>query len=340
LKLLPVLLTALALLGSVQAQTHDDGRTVAVKPAVAYKAPSVEQWLMRLHASAHQSAYVGTFVVTTSHAMSSAKIWHVREGEQQIERVEALSGVPRSTYRRNDQVVTYLPQSRLAITEKRASLGLFPSLLSQADSSIARFYQLQPVGHDRVAGFVTDVVELKARDSLRFGYRIWTTQSTGLVVKLQTLDTFNGVLEQAAFSELQLAKPLSWGKLSAMMDDTEGYTVKTPELMPTSAEHEGWRLRKTVPGFRSMSCYKHLQAQPETRAGPLQWVFSDGLASVSLFIETFDAARHHRTLPQETFAVGATRMLTRRVGAWRLTVVGEVPVQTLEMFAAGLERKN
>lgn len=340
MKRLTLWLTVLTLVGAVQAQSLEEGLVAVAKPGTVHTAPNIEQWLMRLHDAARQRAYVGTFVVTTSHAMSSAKIWHVCEGNQQIERVDALSGVPRSTYRRNDQVVTYWPQSRVAIAEKRASLGLFPSQLNQADSSIARFYQLQSVGHDRVAGFMTDVVELKPRDMLRFGYRIWTTHATGLVVKLQTLDATFGVLEQAAFSELQLAKPLSWDKLSAMMDNTEGYLVKTPELTPTSADQEGWQLKQAVPGFRPMNCYKHLQARPDAHVGPVQWVFSDGLASVSVFIETFDDTRHHRTLPQETFAVGATRMLTRRAGAWWLTVVGEVPVQTLEMFAARLERKR
>ncbi len=330
MKFLTLLLVLLTLVGSAQAQSHEAGHT----------APSVEQWLLRLHDAAHKNAYVGTFVVTTSHAMSSAKIWHVCEGEQQIERVDALSGVPRSTYRRNDQVMTYWPQSRLAMAEKRTALGLFPNLLNQADSSIARFYELQLVGHDRVADFLTDVVELKPRDPLRFGYRIWTTQASGLVVKLQTLDSTAAVLEQAAFSELQLAKPMSWDKLNALMDNTHGYEVKTPGLTSTSAEQQGWRLRQAVPGFRSMQCYQHQQAQPDAHVGPLQWVFSDGLASVSLFIETFDPTRHHRALTQETFALGATRMLTRRAGAWWLTVVGEVPVQTLEMFAARLERKK
>lgn len=330
MKFLTVLLALLTLMGSLQAQSSEPENTT----------PSVAQWLLRLHDAAHKNAYVGTFVVTTSHAMSSAKIWHVCKGEQQIERVDALSGVPRSTYRRNDQVMTYWPQSRLAMAEKRTSLGLFPSLLTQADLSIAQFYELKPVGHDRVADFLTDVVELKPRDPLRYGYRIWTTQATGLVVKLQTLDAVEGVLEQAAFSELRLATPMSWDQLSAMMDNTRGYEVKTPGLASTSAEQQGWRLRQAVPGFRSMQCYQHQQAKPDARVGPLQWIFSDGLASVSLFIETFDPARHHNALAQETFALGATRMLTRRVGAWWLTVVGEVPVQTLELFAAGLERKK
>jgi sigma-E factor negative regulatory protein RseB len=43
---------------------------------------------------------------------------------------------------------------------------------------------------------------------LRFGYRIWSERRSGLVVKLQTLDGESRVVEQSAFSELQLDAPV------------------------------------------------------------------------------------------------------------------------------------
>lgn len=88
---------------------------------------SVSEWLMRMHEASRRRAYVGTFVVSAGGTMSSARIWHVCDGEQQMERVESLTGVHRSTFRRNQQVVTFLPESRVVITEKRESLGLFPN---------------------------------------------------------------------------------------------------------------------------------------------------------------------------------------------------------------------
>lgn len=340
MKRLAVWLMVWALMGSAQAQVAVP--QVVGSPPAASVQPSVEKWLLRLHEVASQRAYVGTFVLTAGNYMSSARIWHVCEGSQQIERVEALTGARRSTYRRNDQVVTYLPESREAIAEKRESLGLFPSLLSRADSSIAQYYRLEAMGTDRVAGFGADVVHLVPRDNLRFGYRVWTEQTTGMVIKLQTLDARQTVLEQAAFSDLQMAQPLSWVKLSAMMDNTDGYVVKKPELIPTSADQQGWRLKASVPGFKSMSCHKRQESGAGVNEGPLQWVFSDGLASVSLFIETFDSARHKTPQhhDQYRYLIGATHMQTRRIGEWWLTAVGEVPQQTLQRFAQSLERNK
>ena len=169
---------------------------------------SVSEWLMHMHEASRQHAYVGTFVVSTGGSMSSARIWHVCDGEQQVERVESLTGAPRSTFRRNDQVMTFLPESRVVVVEKRESLGLFPNLLHSNASSIAQFYSVLVTGQERVAGFEADVLQLRPVDSLRFGYRIWSEKKTGLVVKLQTLDGDGQVLEQSAFSELQLTVPV------------------------------------------------------------------------------------------------------------------------------------
>ena len=303
-------------------------------------ATGIERWLMRLHDAPRASAYIGTFVVTTGSDMSTSRIWHVGNGEQQMARVESLTGTARTTFRRNDEVVTFLPDSRTVIHETREALGLFPNLLNRADASVTRFYRLHAVGQARVAGLDADVVQLLPVDALRFGYQIWTERKTGLMVKLQTLDPAGNVLEQAAFSELQLDAPVVMARLKAIMDNTQGYRVISPTLVKTTVEDEGWLLGTPLPGFRPVRCYKRIASGASAVNAPLQCVFSDGLASVSLFIETFDPQRHGRLLAHNLVSMGATSVRMRQLGAWWLTAVGEVPPQTLAAFVQALERKR
>lgn len=326
------------------AQTPVQGLTPAVAAALPAAERTAGEWLLRLHEASRQRAYLGTFVVSSaSGALSSARIWHVCDGEQQMERVETLTGAPRSTFRRNDQVVTFLPETRVARTEKRESLGLFPNLLKSGDHAIPEFYSVRQTGSERVAGFDADIVQFLPRDALRFGYRIWSEKRTGLVIKLQTLDAAGRVLEQAAFSELQLDAPVKMGKLAQMMANTEGYRLEKADAVKTTAAAEGWALRSAVPGFRPMSCLKRpAPSGPAAADGTVQWIFSDGLASVSLFIEVFDRQRHSQ---EGVLSMGATQTLTRHVndrqgGEWWLTAVGEVPAQTLQAFAQSLERRK
>jgi sigma-E factor negative regulatory protein RseB len=313
-------------------------RPVAESPSPTTAAPrSISEWLMRMHEASRRRAYVGTLVVSSGGTMASSRIWHVCDGEQQIERVEALTGAARSTFRHNDQVITFSPQSKVAVVENRESLGMFPNLLKSPDSAIEQFYVARQTGTDRVAGFESDVLQIEPRDDLRFAYRIWSEKTTGLIVKLETLDGQGHVLEQVAFSELQLDAPVSMSKLSKMMANTEGYKLESPKMVNTTPAAQGWQLRQPVPGFKAMSCY----LRPAGDGNAVQWVFSDGLASVSLFIEAYEGRRHG---PEGLMAMGATHTLARRLpdknGQWWLTAVGEVPAQTLQAFAQGLERKK
>ena len=295
---------------------------------------SVGEWLLRMHEASRRRSYVGTFVVSSyAGALSSARIWHACEGDVQMERVESLSGVPRAIFRRNDDVMTFLPESKVARSEKRESLGLFPSLLTGSDNSIPDYYGARGVGADRVAGHDADVVHVAPKDNLRYGYRIWSERKSGLVVKLQTLDTDGKVLEQAAFSELQLDAPVRMDRLAQMMASTDGYRVEKADVVKTTAAAEGWSLKATVAGFKSMSCYKRPASE-----NTMQWIFSDGLASVSLFVEPYDRQRH--TQEGLFAAVGATQTLTHRIQDWWVTAVGEAPPHTLKAFALSLERRR
>jgi sigma-E factor negative regulatory protein RseB len=292
---------------------------------------SITEWLTRMHDASRQRNYIGTFVVTSaSGQMSSARIWHACDGQRQVERVESLSGAPRSTFRRDDEVLTFLPESRTVRSERRDSLGPFPEL-NPDETSIPEVYTARRVGSDRVAGFDADIVQVLPRDAMRFGYRIWSEKKSGLVVKLQTLDDTGKVLEQAAFSELQMDAPVRMEKLAQMMAVPEGWRVEQAQAVKTTAAAEGWALSRPVPGFKPQSCYKR------PAEGVLQWIFSDGLASVSLFVEEYDARRHQQ---EGVFASGATHTLTRRLQDWWVTAVGEVPMHTLKAFALSLERRR
>jgi sigma-E factor negative regulatory protein RseB len=234
-------------------------------------------------------------------------------------------------------VVTFYPEQHMVRTERRESLGVFTNLIKSSNSSIPDFYDAKRTGSDRVAGFETDVVQLAPRDNLRFGYRIWSEKKSGLVVKLQTVDADGAVLEQSAFSELALDAPVRADKLTQSMAATGGWRVERADVVKTNAEAEGWQLKSPPAGFRPISCYKRpVGASPATE-GAIQWIFSDGLAAVSLFIEPYDARRHTQ---EGLFATGATQTLTHRIQDWWLTAVGEVPQATLRAFSQGLERRK
>ena len=337
--LLAFYLCALAAPDLVASQTPNQNPVVAA-PAAIQEAKGLNDWLRRMHEASKNRAYIGTYVVSSGGQMQSAKIWHVCEGGQQTERIEALTGAPRSTFRHNEKMVTFMPDQKLVRHEKRDGLSSFPEIVQSADHRISDFYKLKLEGTERIAGVEADIALLLPKDALRFGYRVWTEQKKGLVVKLQTLDADGRVLEQAAFSELLMDAPVKMDKLLQMMGKVEGYRVEQPALLKTTASAEGWHLSAPVAGFKPLSCYKRPSsagAASTASEESMQWVFSDGLASVSLFVEAYDRQRHTR---ESGMSMGATHTLTRQIGSYWLTVMGEVPMATLKQFASGLERKK
>ncbi|HEY9094245.1 MAG TPA: MucB/RseB C-terminal domain-containing protein [Hydrogenophaga sp.] len=298
---------------------------------------TVNQWLTRMHEASRRRAYTGTLVVSAGSAMSTSRVWHVCDGNQQMERIETLTGAPRTTIRHNNDVITFAPDEKVAWVEKRESLGLFPELLRTPANQIPDYYGVRERGVERVAGHLSDVVEIVPRDEMRFGYRIWSEKRTGLVMKLQTLNARGDVLEQLAFTELQLNAPVRMKKLARLMKDTRGYEVHHSVLKTTTLEAEGWRMKELVPGFLLMNCHTRVPDQQSALdSQAMQCVYSDGLASVSLFFEPMEGDPGQ--VDTGLGVVGATHSLARQIGSFRITVLGEVPPQTLGQFAQAIER--
>lgn len=303
---------------------------------------SAEQWLQRLRQMPPPPSYVGTFVVSdNAGGISSARIWHVREGAQRIERVEALTGAPRLTYRHGQSVTTFLPHKRLVRVQERDVQPPFPARLQLgAGVALDSYYEAQPEHSERVAGLDADVLLLRPRDAWRFGHRIWCDRQTGLILRTHTLDERGEVLEQGGFSELQWLAPAPLADVLAAMHGTQGWRVVRSERERADAQAEGWRLRQGVPGFQPLNFYRRQRSEAGAMA---QWIFSDGLATVSLFIEPAD--KRPRAAPRGIPGHGATQALTAHVSdasgrTWRVTAVGEAPLRTLEALVQNLERTH
>lgn len=333
-------LLALALLGALQVAAPTASAQAGSGAGAGPQAREVRAWLLRIHEAASQRNFQGTFVVSGGGAVSSARIAHYCEGPNQFERSEALDGEARHVYRHNDVVTTLWPASRTAMVEQRALLAQFPALLQAGDDRIADFYDVQPQGADRVAGREASVLLVKPRDSHRYGYRLWADQATGLLLRADVLGVRSEVLESSAFSDVTIGvKPHPESVLQPMRK-LDGYRIVRPQLVPTKLESEGWHMREAIPGFRLVSCVNRPMegaAESRTTSGSrvLQTIFSDGLTHVSLFIEPFDQERHTRPV---LASVGPTQTLMQRQGDWWVTVVGDVPPATLQMFVKSLER--
>jgi sigma-E factor negative regulatory protein RseB len=319
------------------------GVACAAESAAGADAREMKALLTRIHEAAGKYNFQGTFVVSGGGGVSSARIAHYGEGKNQYERIESLDGQARYVYRHNDLVHTLWPANRVALVEQAQSMTGFPSLLQGGVDRLAEFYDVTAQGSERVAGREAQVLLVQPRDTHRFGYRLWSDKASGLLLRSDVLNERKEVLETSAFSEVTIGVKPQFDSVTGPMRKLEGYRVIRPALTNTKLDAEGWSMRSLVPGFLEVSCVRRPMESPVSNAQEaavepvLQTIFSDGLTYVSLFIEPYSPQRHQRSMRT---AVGVTQTLMRRHGQWWITVVGDVPADTLRAFANGLERRQ
>lgn len=295
-------------------------------------------WLDRIQHAATDTSYQGTLTFSAGGVVSSSRVEHYCDGRQRYERLEVLDGRARLQYRHNDRVVTVWPASKLALVEQRGPLAEFPALPASTGTRAADHYEVRSVGQDRVAGHDVEVLMARPRDKHRYAQRLWADRETGLLLRSDVLGPAGEVLESSAFTDVKLGGRPQADVVLKPMKKLDGYRVVQPQSLRVTLEAEGWALARPVPGFQLVSCNRRaLDAAADNASSVLQSVFSDGMAHVSVFIEPYDVQRHKQ--PMGT-SLGATHTLMTRRGEWWVTIVGEVPMATMQLFEAMLDRKR
>jgi sigma-E factor negative regulatory protein RseB len=95
----------------------------------------------------------------------------------------------------------------------------------------------------------------------------------------------------------------------------------------------GWRIAPPA-GFRKiLEVTRRFGAGPDAGRSAMQIAYSDGLATVSVFIEPGAA----QPVAERAQSEGPTSAFARRVGDANVTVVGEVPPATVKAMAQAVE---
>ena len=298
------------------------------------------QWIQAVRQAAQKVNYAGTITYQAGGEMRSSRITHLFDGTDSHERIQTLDGKPREYIRRrsgaSDQVQCLIPESRRIVVEQRNVEESFPGLSSASPEEILERYTLKVGGVDRVAGIECQLLTLEPKDSARYGYRLWVDRATGLLLKAQTLNERREVIEQIAFSDVRIGEKIDRAKLRPSWS-TEGWSVERSDYHRADLSQHGWIVPAPA-GFRKT----REVARRIAGSDAMQAVFSDGLATVSVFIQPNSGLAAQGSGAQAPSADalqihGPTSAYSRRVGDSLVTVVGEVPPSTVRAVAGSVE---
>jgi sigma-E factor negative regulatory protein RseB len=296
-----------------------------------------DAWLLLQKASqaARELNYKGIFVYQSGSTSKSVQLTHMNYGQGEYARMVVLDGAPREVLSQGSDVVIFNPKNEKIMIEKKRGQNMFPALLPSNMEAIKTSYQAQYASVERIGGRDAYVINLTPRDQMRYGYRFWVDKEFGLLLKVTTLNEHGEALEQISFSQLTWmdGQNIDWFK--PKFDPSKAYVMDQDQPTKASASEMDCDISQLPAGFRKVDQVK--QTVKGKALPVIQMIFSDGLASISVFVEPL--TKGVRPKIGHT-VVGATNFYASVNEGHQVMVIGEVPEAAVSKFASAISFKN
>jgi len=288
-------------------------------------------WLKTIAYAAHRTDYSGTFVYQYGSHVEASRITHISDKDGEHERLESLDGTRREIIRNNDQVWIYQGDDRKPKFGPRLGGKTFPALLPEQLSVLGANYVMTQSEEGRVAGFHVHMITFQPKDNLRFTRKMWAHNDSGLLLKSAVLDDRGHMVEQYTFTELTIGDAVERRWLESLKNIPDNYRQMpaAPKAGSAPLQATGWKVDALPAGFKKIVETNRQLRGHNSRA--VHMVFTDGLAAISIFIES---AQDRSDVTPGLSSQGAMQIFSKITNDGRLiTVVGDVPPQTAMQVA-------
>jgi sigma-E factor negative regulatory protein RseB len=299
--------------------------------AAAESAPnSARQWLDSMFRSLQSLDYDGTFVYYHDGKLEAMRIVHQASAGGEKERLVSLTGSAREVLRDDKVVTCIMPDNKSVMVGQSRPRQPFPVVPEDLES-LSPYYQLQDVGEDRVAGLMTRVIDIRPRDEFRYGYRFWIDTTNYMLLKYELSAVDGTAIEQVMFTGLRVGDRITAAALEPSLTG-EGYNWYRQEgggeNPAVTTGQPDWTVKQLPAGFRMTDYQRKRVRQGGEHAEHM--VFSDGLATVSVYVEKLMANSKAFTGLSN---MGAMNAYGTVLDDYQITVVGEVPAATVQSMA-------
>lgn len=317
------------------------GVLLSALPQRSLGAEDPREWLEKMNRALATRNYDGTFFHLSDGRVETMRIVHRVRAGRVTERLLSLDGSGREFVRNNDELTCYLPDQHTVLVEPRQDRGPFLGSLPQFGNDVNQFYDIEALAKSHVLGHAAQLIAVTPKDQYRFGYRLWLDENTAMPLKTQLCDSRGQVIEQILFARLDMPDSIPDSDLMPAVR-TEGmrWVRQGPSHDSASPALSAYRASELPPGFRLTVSGAQTLGGASVPATHL--VYSDGLATVSVFVEaqrdakpgTDDKSSAMPEPPMQGLArVGSGFAFSTVVQGHQVTAVGEVPAKTVEFIA-------
>ena len=292
--------------------------------------------LMRSMAEATKNLnYDGVFIYQRDSRIDSMRIVHKYEAGMEKERLISLSGPQREVIRDGSRVTCLFADDREAMVEKMEPREFLTLGLSEPLDDLAKSYDFNVTGHDRIADRGAIIVSILPKEANRYGYKLWIDDEHKLLLKSVISNQAGRPLEQVQFVQVTVSDELPDSLLETQLSGSGFIWRRGSEeahSATTLVETSGWSVEWLPSGFY-MRNYK-VQTMLESDMPVSHLVYSDGLAMVSIFVERL---LDHMDPVRGYSAMGAVNAFSRVSDNHQITVVGEMPLPTVRRIASSVK---
>ena len=291
--------------------------------------PAAQKLIRQMSEANHKLNYEGVFVYRRHGKMDTMRIIH-KVGENGVqERIVSLTGFAREVIRDKNSVTCILPDDESVMVEKSTPRQFRISQLPEQISKVSDYYTFSIAGQDRVANRPAWVVDILPKDDFRYGYQLWIDLESKLLLKSELKNKEGMPIEQFFFAKLQIVEEIPDEWLEPEISGV-GYTWhdNSSEDYPVHKGNVSWKATWMPDGFVMSDQEK--QNVEESQMPVEHLMYSDGLAMVSVFVEKLDKPVNVVTGPS---SMGGVNTFSTMSDSYLITAVGEVPRDTVKLFA-------
>lgn len=303
--------------------------TFAVLSHLPAYAGNVSEIVSNMSAADKHFNYEGTFVLRKSDKMMTMHVVHGVDDRGVWESMESLNGEPRKIVRHNNEVISIYPERKLVtVSQMGDKPGLHPILPENLDK-LVNYYAINQLGNERIAGRETSVLNVQPKDAFRYGYKYWLDNDTGVLLKCDLLDETGEIVEQmmyTSFNDHTAVPPSAFS-----IPELEGFTRQELNKDKDKPTDSGWYVADIPDGF--MLTQSSIRSNEGGES--LHLLYSDGLASVSVFVEASEDSPHRLTGASR---MGALNAYGKQINGAQIIVMGEVPEATVTRIAESMKR--
>ncbi len=292
-------------------------------------------WLEVMNRAVREQNYEGHFVYQAGDSLEAMYIVHTVDGGHEHERLLSLNGKAREVIREQDVVICRIQGQDGFIKEDTRPAGRrFSPLPPIRLQKIEQHYRFKLAGKTRVTGRQAQQVYIIPKDDLRYGYSLALDIAHGLPLRTLTVNDQGKTVSQILFTDIHIGDDVHdpHTPISVSNEDAGKRPPPDAESPPRRMHPSLWQFANVPAGFELlMRRYRYSPGRDVVE----HFIFSDGLASISVYAERQPSVSFHGWS-----SMGSVQAYGREIGQYQVTAVGEVPRKTLAMLLEGMKLRE